>query len=484
MCARAACEKVSAGCYVSIMSSIALEPSAESDAVARKRILTVLFAGVFMAALDAAVIAPAIPALRSAFGVDNRQIGLVTIVFSLCSLTSTALMAALSDRFGRRTIYLMDIAGFAIGSLIIARSGSFGVLLFGRAVQGLSAGGITPTASAVVGDTFPPEQRGRILGLIGATFGMAFLVGPILASVLLVVASWQWIFLLNLPFAAVVFVMGHRALPRVPRPAALPPFDYIGITTLALMLAGLTLGINRAVDTLTGLTLWPGLLLTAAVAVPVLVFVERRAAQPIVPLSLFASRQLRTTWVLCTGAGFGMGSVIFISSVAVAAFGTVPSKAGLLLLPLVLCSAAASALFGRWQNRLGPRRVMLSGFGTLAIGSLLIGIAAHTFWVFIVATLFIGAGVGIVVGGTLRTVVLDEVDASQRTAAQALVNIGIAIGNLMVVAVLSALADRAGGGLVGLERAYLAATGVMLVMMAISMRLQTRLPLPLPVRPA
>ncbi len=474
MHARAAREKVSGGRYVSSMSSIALEPTADPEAAARTRILTVLFVGVFMAALDAAVVAPAIPALRSAFGVDNRQIGLVTIVFSLCSLTSTALMAALSDRFGRRTVYLINIAGFAIGSLIIAQASSFGMLLVGRAVQGLSAGGITPTASAVVGDTFPPEQRGRILGLIGATFGMAFLLGPILASVLLVVATWRWIFLVNLPFAALVFFMGYRALPRVTRPAALPPFDYLGIATLALMLAGLTLGINRAVDTLTGVTLWPGLLLTAAVAVPVLVFVERRAAQPIVPLSLFAARQLRTTWVLCLGAGFGMGSVIFISSVAVAAFGTAPSRAGLLLLPLVLCSAAASALFGRWQNSLGPRRVMLSGFGTLAIGSLLIGMAAHTFWVFIVATLFIGAGVGIVVGGTLRTVVLDEVDASQRTAAQALVNIGIAIGNLLVVAVLSALADRAGGGLVGLERAYLAATGVMLAMMATSVRLQGR----------
>ncbi|WP_353268252.1 MFS transporter, partial [Gemmatimonas sp.] len=104
------------------------------DAAARKRLLTVLFAGVFMAALDAAVIAPAIPALRTAFGVDNRQVGLVTIVFSLCSMTSTALMAALSDRFGRRTIYLMDIAGFAIGSLIIAQSSTFGVLLLGRAI--------------------------------------------------------------------------------------------------------------------------------------------------------------------------------------------------------------------------------------------------------------------------------------------------------------------------------------------------------------
>ncbi len=442
------------------------------EAAARKRILTVLFVGVFMAALDAAVIAPAIPALRSAFGVDNRQIGLVTIVFSLCSLTSTALMAALSDRFGRRTIYLLDIAGFALGSLIIAKSSSFGVLLLGRAIQGLSAGGITPTASAVVGYTFPPEQRGRILGLIGATFGMAFLFGPILASALLVVATWHWIFLVNLPFAAIVFVMGYRALPRVTRPASLPPFDYAGIITLALMLASLTLGINRALDTFTGQQFWPWLLSVAALAVPVLYLVERRAALPIVPLSLFVTRQLRTTWVLCTGAGFGMGSVIFISSVAVAAFGTAPNKAGLLLLPLVLCSSVASALFGRWQNALGPRRVMLCGFGTLAAGSLLIGVGAQTFWLFIVATLFIGAGVGIVVGGTLRTVVLDEVDARQRSAAQALVNIGIAIGNLMVVAVLSALADAAGGGLDGLQAAYLAATVVMLVMMAISVRLQ------------
>jgi MFS family permease len=445
----------------------------EADAAAaRKRILTVLFAGVFMAAMDAAVIAPAIPALKSAFGVDNRQIGLVTIVFSLCSLTSTALMAALSDRFGRRTIYLMDIAGFALGSLIIAQSSSFGVLLLGRAIQGLSAGGITPTASAVVGDTFPPEQRGRILGLIGATFGMAFLFGPIIASALLMVATWQWIFLINLPFAVIVFTMGYRALPRVARPKSLPPFDYAGITILALMLASLTLGINRALDTLTGLTLWPGLLAVVVIALPMLIVMERRAALPIVPLTLFGTRQLRTTWVLCSGAGFGMGSVIFISSVAVAAFDTPANKAGLLLLPLVLCSSVASALFGRLQNSLGPRKVMLYGFGTLALGSLLIGAAAQTFWLFIVATLFIGAGVGIVVGGTLRTVVLDEVDAKQRTSAQALVNIGIAIGNLMVVAVLSAIADRAGGGLDGLQIAYGTAAGVMLVMMAISTRLQ------------
>ncbi len=465
------------------MTGIAADPASSSsspdalspsDAAARTRLLTVLFAGVFMAALDAAVIAPAIPALRTAFGVDNRQIGLVTIVFSLCSMTSTALMAALSDRFGRRAIYLMDIAGFALGSLIIAQASSFGILLVGRAVQGLSAGGITPTASAVVGDTFPPAQRGKVLGLIGATFGMAFLFGPVLASGMLAVASWHWIFLINLPFAAIVFAMGYRALPRVRKPDAVPPFDYPGISVLAILLASLTLGINRAADTLTGVTLWHALLTTALLAVPTLLWVERRAASPIVPLTLFGTDQLRNTWVLCTGAGFGMGSVIFISSVAVAAFGTPAHKAGLMLLPLVLCSSVASALFGRLQNRLGPRAVMLWGFGTLAVGSLLVGMLAQCLWAFLVATVFIGAGVGIVVGGTLRTLVLDEVSAQQRSAAQALVNIGIAIGNLMVVAVLSALADAAGGGLVGLQTAYLTATGVMGAMMVFSVRLRGR----------
>ncbi len=446
--------------------------SVTSDATSRRRILTVLFTGVFMAALDAAIIAPAIPALRLAFGVDNRQIGLITIVFSLCSLSATALMANLSDRFGRRAIYLLDIALFAAGSLVIARSGTFAMVLVGRAIQGLGAGGITPTASAVVGDMFPAEQRGRILGLIGATFGMAFLVGPVVASVLLVFASWQWIFLINLPVAAIVFVMSARALPTRTDTDRLPTFDYAGMLVLVLLLTSLMLGINRALDLATDRTLWPMLLGVAAVGLPLLIWIERRAAQPIVPMTLFHSTTLRTTWALCVGAGFGMGSVIFISSVAVAAFDTPSQQAGLLLLPLVLCSAVASAGFGRFLNTLGPRVVMLAGFATLAIGSGLIGIGAANFVVFMIASLFIGTGVGIVVGGTLRTVVLDAVSASQRSAAQALVNIMIAVGNLLVVAVLSAVADNAGGGLHGLSVAYLASAGVMLMMLVLSWRLR------------
>ena len=433
-----------------------------------------LFVGVFMAALDAAIIAPAIPALRAAFGVDNSQIGLMTIVFGLCSLSSTALMANLSDRYGHRPIYLINISGFALGSLLIALSPNFGMVLVGRAIQGISAGGITPTASAVVGDAFPPAERGKILGLIGATFGMAFLIGPVVASLMLNVLSWQWIFLINLPIAVIILVMGARALPVSATVTDQRPFDYAGITVVVLMLTSLMMGIDRVLDHALGVTIWPGLLGVAALCVPLLIWVERRAAQPIVPLNLFSTRQLVTTYTLCVGAGFGMGSVMFISSVAVAAFNTHPKQAGLLLIPLVICSSAASMGFGRVQNRLGARAVMLWGFGTLVAGSALLGLAAAQFWLYMLSTLLIGAGVGIVVGGTLRTVVLDEVQTHERAVAQGLVNIGIAMGNLLVVAILSALADRAGGGLSGLSVAYLAAAGVMVGMMLISLGLRPR----------
>ena len=113
------------------------------DALPSRRLMPALFIGVFMAALDTAVIAPAIPALREAFAIDHRDAALLMVVFILCSLCSTALLANLGDRHGRRPVYLGSVACFAAGSLLIALSPSFWMVLVGRAVQGIGAGGIT-----------------------------------------------------------------------------------------------------------------------------------------------------------------------------------------------------------------------------------------------------------------------------------------------------------------------------------------------------
>jgi MFS family permease len=416
-------------------------------------LMPVLLAGVFLAALDTAIVAPALPALRASFDLAQREVGLVMIVFILFSLPATALMANLGDRHGRRPVFLACIGLFALGSLLIALSDSFWMLLLGRAIQGIGAGGIVPTVSALIGDAYPAQERGRKLGLVGAMYGMAFVLGPPLATLVMLVASWHWIFLANLPVAALVLWLGRRALPATRREGALPPLDVAGIALVFVGLGALVLGITRVADgrgALSGAVLWPWLLGAAFVLLPLLVAVERRVARagglPMIPVNLFARRQLRLAYVLTVGAGFGMGSVVFLASLATLAYGVTPAHAGFVLLPLVLASMLGSAGSGRLLHRLGVRRVVVAGFVLLAAGYAGTAVTSGGLAGFLLASVPVGLGVGVVVGGALRTVAIDESPPAQRGAAQGLVNVFTSVGTLLSSAAIGALADFAGSG--------------------------------------
>ena len=284
------------------------------DDKARNRVLLVLFIGVLMGALDIAIVAPALPTIRDYFGVDDRAAAWIFSIYVLFNLVSTPLMAKLSDSFGRRTIYVMDVAIFAAGSLVVAFAPAFAFVLIGRAIQGLGAGGIFPVASAVIGDTFPPEKRGRALGLIGAVFGLAFIIGPILGGVLLM-AGWRWLFLINLPVAAAVIVMALRVLPTARRSERLR-FDWLGMITLGVALASLAFGLNR-IDTqafgtsITTVQVWP-FLLFALMLFAAFYFIEHRAVDPIVRPHLLGNGQLRLANVMSAGAGLGESGLVFI----------------------------------------------------------------------------------------------------------------------------------------------------------------------------
>ncbi len=449
-----------------------------ADGSASRRLMPVLFIGVFMSALDTAVIGPAIPALRAAFGVDNREVGLVMSVYVLFSLCSTALMANLSDRYGRRPIYLASVACFALGSLLIALSPRFWMLIASRAIQGIGAGGITPTASAVVGDSFPAAERGRALGLIGATYGMAFVLGPPLAALLLVTLSWHWIFLINLPIAGAVLILGARVLPTLRNPDGRGPLDGFGIVVTFALLSAIVLGITRVADEFAHALLWPWASLVAVVLLAMLIAIERRAARALIPLTLFANRQLAIVYGLALGAGFGMGSVIFVASIATVGYGVTPNRVGFVLLPLVVASMLGSTVAGRLLNRIGARSVLLIGFALLGAGYAAVSVTDYGLAAFLAATIPVGAGIGVVVGGALRSIAIDEAPASMRTSAQGLINIFNAIGTLLAAAAVSAIADFKGGGTAGFGIAYLMVAVLMALMLTLALGLRRDRELP------
>ncbi len=423
------------------------------------RILLVLFLGVLMGALDIAIVGPALTTIRASFGVDDRAAAWIFTTYVLFNLMGVPLMAKLSDEMGRRTIYILDVALFATGSLIVALSPAFAVLLLGRAVQGLGAGGVFPVASAVIGDLFPPEKRGAALGLIGAVFGIAFLVGPLLAGAVLLLLSWHWLFLVNLPIAALVIIMAARLLPG-PGSSASRRFDWPGMVILALLLAAVTLGINR-LDTanfsasLASLNVWPFLLL-GLLLIPLLIGIENRAANPIVRTRLFESRQVVLIGLVAAGAGLGEASVVFVPALVVAAFGVTSSTASFMLLPAVLAMAVGSPTAGRMLDRAGSRVVLFVGTSLVTAGMFVIAAVGSSIVLFYLSAALVGLGLGILLGAPLRYVMLNESAPSERAAAQGILTVFTSMGQLVGGALVGAVAASFGGGANGYTAAYFA----------------------------
>jgi EmrB/QacA subfamily drug resistance transporter len=439
-------------------------------------VLTVLFLGVLMGALDIAIVGPALPALRAHFGVDDRAGAWIFTIYVFLNLLGAPVLAKLSDRLGRRPVYLLAVGLFAAGSALAAAAPSFGLLLAGRALQGLGAGGIFPVASAVVGDSFPAERKGFALGMIGAVFGLAFLVGPVLGALLLQI-GWPWIFLVNLPVAALVMLLGWLALPDS-RAAEWRAFDTLGLLLLGLLLGGLTVGMSnldaaRLGASLASAQVWP-FLLTAALATPAFVWAERRAADPLLRPSLIGTRQLGLANAITAGAGLGEGVIVFLPSFAVAAFGVSASVASYMTLPVVLAMAVGSPLAGRLLDKLGARAIILAGTLMLTAGMLLLGLLGAALWAFYAASALIGLGLASLLGAPVRYIMLTEAPPDDRAAAQSAVTVFTGVGQLLSGALVGAVAASTGGGLAGYSAAYLVSGAVAAVLVALAAGLRGR----------
>jgi MFS family permease len=410
-------------------------------------LLAVLFAGVLMGALDISIIGPALPAIRGSLGIGDRSSTWLFSIYILFNVVATPLLAKLSDRFGRRLVFSSSVAVFALGSIAVALSPSYGFVLAARAIQGFGAGGIFPVASAVVGESFPEERRGSVLGLIGAVWGIAFIIGPILGMIVLSLASWHWLFLINVPVAIAIIAFGWRLLPVV-RHAGGKRLDWAGLALTAAFLATLTLALSGidtrdALKSLAGAGVLPFVLAALAIA-PFLAMAERRAEDPVVRPSLLRKGQLRLAYLLAVGAGFGEAILVFIPSYGLASLGgrgITTGNSSLLLFPVVLAMAIGSPLIGRLVDKAGPRPVLVGGVLIMSLGMLFFRIFASSLPLFVIAGALVGLGLSGLLGSPVRYLTLRETDDLGRSSAQALVSLSGSLGQLVAAALVGAIVE-------------------------------------------
>lgn len=427
-----------------------------ASTVSPKRTLIVLFLGVLMAALDIAIVGPALPAIGEHFGVDARTYAWVFNAFVLFNLMGVPLMTKLSDGYGRRKVYSANVVVFAVGSLVVALAPSFTVLLVGRSIQGLGASGIFPVASAVVGDLFPPEKRGRALGILGAVFGLAFFIGPIFAGITLQF-GWQWLFLFNLPFAAIVLTLALRTLPKSIAHTA-KALDWKGIVVIGLLLASLAYGINGIDaeafrESITSLRVWPFLILTA-VLIPLFGRLERKASAPLIRLELLSNRQVLLAGLFAAGAGLSEAAFIFFPGLAVEAFGVPKSTASFMLLPLVFAVMLGSPLAGRLVDRKGSRLVILMSTVCITLGLLVLAMLPYTQTSFYAGSILIGFGLSGLLGSAVSYILLNEAAVGERTIAQGISTLFISIGQLMGGAFIGAVVASSADTLSGYQNGF------------------------------
>jgi EmrB/QacA subfamily drug resistance transporter len=386
-------------------------------------ILGALMLGMLLAALDQTIVAPALPRIVGELG-RLENLSWVVTSYMLAATVSTPLYGKLGDLLGRKYVFQAAITVFLAGSMLSGLSQSMGQLIAFRALQGLGGGGLMVTAQAMIADIVSPRERGRYQGYFGAVFGGASVIGPLLGGFFTDHLSWRWIFYINLPIG-IAALIATRVVLRAPARRESRRIDWLGMALL-----------SAAVTSLVLLTTWGGsryawgsrpilgLAAGAAALTVALVLWERRAAEPVLPLSLFRDATFDISGGTLFIVGFGMfGALSFLPLFLQMAGGASATSSGLLLLPLMGGVLTASVISGLFVSRTGRYKVFpVVGTALIALGMFLFSLMdAHTPRLATAAFMVVtGSGIGL----TMQVMVV----ATQNSVPRA--NVGVATSTL------------------------------------------------------
>jgi len=339
-----------------------------------------LMAGMLLAALDQTIVSTALPTIVGDLGGLNHLSWVVTS-YILASTISTPLYGKLGDLYGRKKLFQSAIVIFLVGSILCGVAQNMIELISFRALQGLGAGGLMVGAFAIIGDVVPPRERGRYMGYMGGVWAFASVVGPLLGGFIVDNLSWRWVFYVNVPVAVVALVVVAAVLP-VTGERVSHRIDIEGTLLLAGAAAAITLGLTwGGVQYAWGSTTIIGLFAGGAVLVVLFLFQERRAAEPIIPLSLFRN----TVFDVATATGFIVGLAMFGAITYLPLYwqvvhGVTPTSSGLRLLPLMAGLLVASIGSGRVISTIGRYKIFpVVGTMLIALGMYLLShLGPHT----------------------------------------------------------------------------------------------------------
>ncbi|WP_027092512.1 DHA2 family efflux MFS transporter permease subunit [Cohnella thermotolerans] len=333
--------------------------------------LVAIIVGLFMVILDGTAVNVAIPKLQEDFGSSLSLVQWTVTGYALAQAAVIPLAGWLSDRFGAKRVFLISVALFTVGSLLCALAHTAELLILFRVLQGLGGGVVMPIAMAFVYRIAPKDKVGAVMGMMGIPILLAPALGPVLAGWLVDYASWNWIFLLNLPIGVIAVLTGIRTLPNIER-QSVASLDLLGIILAPLAFAALSYGVTQGATSWTSTETLVGIIV-GAVALILFIIVELTRQNPLLELRVFRSgnftRGILVQWV----SQFALFGTFFLVPLFLQqAHGYSAFKTGLIMLPQAIASGVFMPIGGRLSDRFGARPLVLAGMVFVVISALIL----------------------------------------------------------------------------------------------------------------
>ncbi|WP_027347148.1 MDR family MFS transporter [Hamadaea tsunoensis] len=387
-----------------------LDPAAPAS-MSRKEVmqaLSGLMLGMFVAILASTVVSNALPRIIADLK-GSQSVYTWIVTTELLAMTATVpLWGKMADLYSKKLLIQLSLGLYVAGSLIAGFTPNVEILIVSRAVQGIGAGGVTALAMTVMAAMIPPRELGRYSGVFGAVFGIGTIAGPLIGGLLVDTSwlGWRWCFLVGVPFTLIAIFLLQKTLhlPVVRREVKI---DYLGAFLITAGVSCLLIWSTLAGSKFDWASGWTALLVSIGVILLALaVFVESRAADPIIPLKLFRSRTITLTILASVFVGLAMfGGTVFLSQYFQISLGKSPTVAGLMSLPMIFGLLVSSTVAGQLITKTGKWKIYLvAGSLVMTVGMLLLSrIGAHTS--VLVISLYM-AVLGIGVGMLMQNLVL------------------------------------------------------------------------------